>query len=53
MQYEKVCSLTLNYRTLIVSTNMVLLVHKESKSSNEFIRFYNELGKFLTNSSIV
>jgi hypothetical protein len=29
---------------------MVLLVHKESKSTNEFIRFSNELGEFLANS---
>jgi len=26
---------------------MVLLVHKESKSTNEFTRFYSELGEFL------
>jgi hypothetical protein len=46
MQYEKACSLTLNYYTLIVWTNMVLLVHEKSKSINEFIRFYNELVEF-------
>jgi len=53
MQYEKACSLTLNYYTLIISINMVLWVHKESESTNEFIRFYNELVEFLANSSIV
>jgi hypothetical protein len=26
---------------------MVLLVHKESKSTNEFIKFCSELGEFL------
>jgi hypothetical protein len=46
MQYEKACSLALNYYTLIIWTNMVLLVHKESKSTNEFTRFCNELGEF-------
>jgi hypothetical protein len=46
MQYEKACSLTLNYCTLIVLTNMVLMVHKESKSTNEFTRFCSELGEF-------
>jgi hypothetical protein len=46
MQYEKVCSLTLNYCTLIVWTNMLLLVHKKSKSTNEFTRFCNELNEF-------
>jgi hypothetical protein len=46
MQYEKNCSLTLNYYTLIVWISMVLLVHKKSKSTNEFIRFHNELGEF-------
>jgi hypothetical protein len=46
MQYEKVCSLALNYCTLIFWNNMVLLVHKESKSINEFTRFCNELGDF-------
>jgi len=49
MQYEKACSLTLNYCTLIVWTSVVLLVHKKSKSTNEFTRFWNELGEFLTN----
>jgi len=53
MQYEKVCSVTLNYCRLIVWNNMVLLVHKESKSTNEFTRFCNELGEFLANLSIV
>jgi len=38
MEYEKDCSLTFNYCTLVVWTNMVLLIHKESKSVNEFIR---------------
>jgi hypothetical protein len=52
MQYEKVCSLTLNYCTLIVWNNMVLLVHKESKSINEFIKFCSELGELLANLSI-
>ncbi len=47
MQYEKFCSLYLNYCTSIVWNNMVLLVHKESKSINEFTRFCNELAKFL------
>jgi hypothetical protein len=42
LQYEKAYSLTLNYCTLIVWTNMVLLVLKESKSTNEFIRFCSE-----------
>ncbi len=46
MQYEKACSLTLNYYTLIVWTIMVLLVHKESKSTDEFTRFCIELGEF-------
>ncbi len=46
MQYEKTCSLTLNYYTLIVWTSMVLLVHKESKFTNEFTRFCDELGEF-------
>jgi hypothetical protein len=49
MQYEKDYSLTLKYYTLIVWTNMVLWVHKESKFTNEFTRFRSE---FLTNSSI-
>jgi hypothetical protein len=31
---------------VIVWTSMVLLVHKESKSTNEFNRFCNELGEF-------
>jgi hypothetical protein len=31
---------------------MVLLVHKESKSMNEFTGFCNELSEFLANSSI-
>jgi len=31
---------------------MVLLVHKKSKSTNEFTRFCNELGEFLANLSI-
>jgi hypothetical protein len=31
---------------------MVLLVHKESKSINEFTRFCNELGELLANSLI-
>ncbi len=39
MQYEKACSLTLNYYTLIVWISMVLLVHKDSKSTNEFTSF--------------
>jgi len=47
MQYEKASSLvTLNYCTLIVLTNMVLQVHKEFKSINEFTRFCSELGEF-------
>jgi len=46
MQYEKDCSLTLNYNTLIVWTSMVWLVHKNSKPTNEFIKFCNELGEF-------
>jgi len=46
MQYEKVCSLTLNYYTLIVWTSMVLLLHKEFKSTTEFTRFCSELGEF-------
>ncbi len=46
LQYDKACSLTLNYYTLIVWTNMVLLIHKESKSNNEFTRFCSELGEF-------
>jgi hypothetical protein len=52
MQYEKVCSLTLNYFTLIIWNNMVLLIHTESKSTNEFTRFCNELSEFLANLSI-
>jgi hypothetical protein len=40
--------LTLNYCTLFVWTSMVLLVHKKSKSTNEFTMFWNELGEFLT-----
>jgi hypothetical protein len=46
MQYEKACSLTLNYYTLIVWATMVFLVHKESKSTNEFTRFCSELSEF-------
>jgi len=46
MQYETTCSLTLNYYTLIAWTSMVLLVHKESKSTNEFIGFCSELSEF-------
>ncbi len=46
MQYEKACSLALNYYTLIIWTSMVLLVHKESKFTNEFTRFCKELGEF-------
>jgi hypothetical protein len=46
IQYEKACSLTLNYYTLFIWTNMVLLVHKKSKSIDEFIRFCIELGEF-------
>jgi hypothetical protein len=46
MQYEKACSLILNYYTLIVWISTVLLVHKESKSTNEFIRFCSELSEF-------
>jgi hypothetical protein len=52
MQYEKACSLTLNYYTLIVWNNMVLLIHKVSKSTNEFTKFCSELGEFLANLSI-
>jgi hypothetical protein len=46
MQYEKACSLTLNYYTLFVWIGMVLLVHKESKCTDESIRFCIELGEF-------
>jgi len=52
MQYEKACSLTLNYYTLIVWNNMVLSVHKVSKSTNEFTKFCSELGEFLANLSL-
>jgi uncharacterized membrane protein YagU involved in acid resistance len=52
MQYEIFCLLTLNYCILIIWNYMVLPIHKESKSINKFIRFYNELGEFIANLSI-
>jgi hypothetical protein len=35
-----------NNYTFNCLTSMVLLIHKESKSTNEFSKFCNELGEF-------
>ncbi len=54
LQYEKAYSLTLNYCTLIVWTNMVLLVLKSPNPLMNSLGFVVNFGpnEFLTNSSI-
>jgi hypothetical protein len=38
--------LFINLKLLYMFELMMLLVHKESKSTNEFTRFFIELGEF-------